>query len=82
MNGLSAHTSIIKGGGMSDQLSLAQIKRAYHQAAKIVARYGDKYLPIFERLEKEYQSRKDKVKTLKRAIKIAEKYTGFEPTDL
>ena len=26
---------------MSDQLSLAQIKRAYHQAAKIVARYGD-----------------------------------------
>ena len=38
---------------MSDQLSLAQIKRAYHQAAKIVARYGDKYLPIFERLEKE-----------------------------
>ncbi|GAB1261475.1 hypothetical protein [Aurantivibrio plasticivorans] len=67
---------------MSDQLSLAQIKRAYHQAAKIVARYGDKYLPIFERLEKEYQNRKDKVKTLKRAIKIAEKDTGFEPTDL
>ena len=45
---------------MSDQLSLAQIKRAYHQAAKIVARYGDKYLPIFERLEKEYNDRKDK----------------------
>ena len=67
---------------MSDQLSLAQIKRAYHQAAKIVARYGDKSLPIFERLEKEYQNRKDKVKTLKRAIKIAEKDTGFEPTDL
>ncbi|GAB1256146.1 hypothetical protein NBRC116494_06480 [Aurantivibrio plasticivorans] len=66
---------------MSDQLSLAQIKRAYHQAAKIVARYGDKYLPIFERLEKEYQSRKDKVKTLNRAIKIAEKHTGFELTD-
>jgi uncharacterized membrane protein YkoI len=67
---------------MSDQLSLAQIKRAYHQAAKIVARYGDKYLPIFERLEKEYQNRKDKVKTLNRAIKIAEKDTGFEPTDI
>ncbi|MFL0801420.1 MAG: hypothetical protein K6L80_13290 [Agarilytica sp.] len=66
---------------MSDQLSLEQIKRAYHQAAKIVARYGDKYLPIFERLEKEYQSRKDKVKTLNRAIKIAKKHTGFEPTD-
>ncbi len=82
MNGLSAHTSITRGGCMSDQLSLAQIKRAYHQAAKIVARYGDKYLPIFERLEKEYQSRKDKVKTLNRAIKIAEKHTGFEPTDL
>ena len=25
---------------MSDQLSLALIKRAYHQAAKIMARYG------------------------------------------
>ena len=81
MNGLSARTSITKGDCMSDQLSLAQIKRAYHQAAEIVARYGDKYLPIFERLEKEYQNRKDKVKTLNRAIKIAEKHTGFEPTD-
>ena len=67
---------------MSDQLSLAQIKRAYHQAAKIVTLYGDKYLPIFERLEKEYHDKKDKVKTLNRAIKIAEKHTGCEPTDL
>jgi len=67
---------------MSDQLSLSQIKKAYHQAAKIVARYGDKYLPIFERLEKEYQNRKDKVKTLNRAIKIAERHKGFELEDL
>lgn len=82
MNGLNAHTSIIREGFMSDQLSLAQIKRAYHQAAKIVARYGDKYLPIFERLEKEYHDKKARVKTLNRAIKIAEKHTGFEPKDI
>lgn len=67
---------------MSNQLSLSQIKKAYHQAAKIVARYGDKYLPIFERLENEYQGRKDKIEALKRAIKIAEKHTGFEPSEL
>lgn len=82
MNGSNARTFTIKEARMSDQLSLEQIKRAYHQAAKIVARYGDKYLPIFERLEKEYNERKDKVKTLKRAIQIAEKHTGFEPTDI
>lgn len=67
---------------MSNQLSLSQIKKAYHQAAKIVARYGDKYLPIFERLENEYQGRKDKIEALKRAIKIAETHTGFEPSEL
>lgn len=53
---------------MSDQLSLSQIKKAYRQAAKIAARYSDKYLPIFERLGKEYHDRKDKIKALNRAI--------------
>ena len=72
MNGSNARTSIIREG--SAQLSLSQIKKAFHQAEKIVARYGDRYFPIFERFEKEYHDRKDKVETLKRAIKIAEKH--------
>lgn len=67
---------------MSNQLSLSQIKKAYYQAAKIVAQHGDKYLPIFERLENEYKDRKDKIEALNRAIKIAEKHTEFEPSEL
>lgn len=32
-----------------------QLREAYKIAADIVARYGDAYLPVFERLHKEVQ---------------------------
>ncbi len=67
---------------MSDQLSLAHIKRAYHQAAKIVARYGDKYLPIFERLEKEYKKHADQKKAVDKAKKIAALSEDFNLRDI
>jgi hypothetical protein len=67
---------------MSDQLSLSQIKRAYHQAAKIVARYGDKYLPIFERMEEEYKKRVEHKNIVDKAKKIASLSEDFNLTDI
>ena len=46
---------------MPETLTLAEIETAYIQAAKIVHRYGDVYLPIFERLEFELEEYKRKV---------------------
>lgn len=40
-------------------------------AARIVARYGDKYLPIFERLENEVNAARDDSQRLLRAMVIA-----------
>ncbi len=41
------------------------------QSANIVAVYGERYLPIFERLEKEYKNRKQKNVMLTKAISIS-----------
>ena len=56
---------------MNNVISYKELKKAYIQAAKIVAKYGDKYLPIFKRLEREFKKRQDDIDTLNRAIKIA-----------
>jgi len=56
---------------MENKVSYKQLKKAYLQAAKIVALHGEKYLPIFERLEIEFRERKKQVDALNRAIKVA-----------
>lgn len=63
---------------MDNKVSFKQLKKAYLQAAKIVAHHGEKYLPIFERLEKEYKERKKQINTLNRAIKIAQSDTEID----
>lgn len=57
---------------MSDEVSDKDLKKAFEVAAKVVAKYGETYLPIFERLEQEYQSRQETKKVLERALTIAE----------
>ncbi len=57
---------------MDNKVPYDKLKNAYIQAAKIVSLYGEKYLPIFERLEKEYRARTKQIDTLNRAIKIAQ----------
>ncbi len=52
-------------------ISSNDIKRAYLQAAQVVSIYGEKYLPIFERIEKEYLKQKQKMATLRRIDEIA-----------
>lgn len=43
---------------MGNKMSYKQLKKAYLQAAKIVVLHGEKYLPIFERLENEHKAKK------------------------
>ncbi len=54
------------------RVSFESLKTAYLQAANIVSIYGEKYLPIFERLEKEYIERNKKRDILQRALKVAD----------
>ncbi len=56
---------------MTNDVSLSDLKKAYMQSANIVAIYGERYLPIFERLEKEYENRKQKDDMLTKAISIS-----------
>ena len=52
-------------------ISSEDLKIAYHQAAKLVAEHGEKYLPIFERLEKEMHNMQNKEAAIKRALEVA-----------
>ena len=55
----------------SQEITYPDLKAAYVQAAKVVAEYGDTYLPIFERLEKELKEAEKKQSAIDRALKIA-----------
>lgn len=52
-------------------ITFKDIQKAYVQAAKIVSVYGEKYLPIFERVETEYLKHQKKMETLCRINEIA-----------
>jgi len=78
MNGLKTWISTNKAVDMESKVSYKQLKKAYLQAAKIVALHGEKYLPIFERLETEFRKRKKQVDTLNRAIKLAQSDTDID----
>lgn len=60
---------------MTQYVSDEELQTAYHKIALVVARYGEKYLPIFERLEKEIEERKLKSDAMKRALRVAELYS-------
>ena len=48
-----------------------QLEKALRQAAQIVADHGDKYLPLFERLERELVKAKHHQSARNRALKLA-----------
>lgn len=54
-----------------NNVSDIDLKSAYLRAAKIVAMHGEKYIPIFRRLEKEYEKRKERNATFQRAVEVA-----------
>lgn len=53
-------------------LTIEDYKRAYKIAAKIVSKYGDKYLPIFERAHKEFMKAEANLDLKAIALRIAE----------
>ncbi len=52
---------------------LNQIIKARNQCAEIIALYGEKFLPIFERLENEIAIREERQRLLDKAIMIGSK---------
>lgn len=48
-----------------------KLEQAYHIAAEIVQKFGDTYLPLFERLHKEMQERQGKQDLKNIAIALA-----------
>ncbi|MEM9299158.1 MAG: hypothetical protein AAGA64_12320 [Bacteroidota bacterium] len=51
--------------------TLDEIIVARDECARIIARFGDQYLPIFERLENEIEKREKDGALFRRALKIA-----------
>ena len=45
-----------------------ELEFALHSVAQLLNTYGDKYWPIFERLEKELELRRSKVRRIKLAL--------------
>lgn len=50
-----------------------ELKAAFEMSAKIVALHGEAYLPIFERLEREYEARLESKKALDRAKDLSDR---------
>ncbi len=61
-------------------ISYQDIKKAYEIAALVVTKYGEDYLPLFERLQSELEDYQRKQKLVDKAKKIAQKLEGFEPS--
>lgn len=62
----------VKKAAIPDQISYEDLEAAYNVAAKVVAIYGEIYLPIFERLQFELDIFDKKKKLLEKAKKIAD----------
>lgn len=57
-------------------MKLEELELAYKIAAKVVALYGDAYLPIFEQLHKERMEFREKLDVKALAISVASRYNG------
>ena len=53
----------------TNKVSEKELEAALHSVAKLVASYGDKYWPIFERLESELDDRRSRSKRLSDALR-------------
>tara|TARA_R110002095_G_scaffold200464_1_gene180725 strand:- start:96 stop:458 length:363 start_codon:yes stop_codon:yes gene_type:complete len=62
-------------------IKLNEIQEAYEHLAKLISIYGDKYLPIFERLHSEISKRKSKNELLNIAKSIAHNNLSTEIKD-
>ena len=56
-----------------DKVTLSDLRKAYQVAAQLVAKDGDKYLPLFERLDQEIEAREHQENIKAKALEIAKK---------
>lgn len=59
----------------NNEVTLERLRAALVLAAYVVARHGDVYAPILDRLEKEYKEAEAKGRPIDRARRILEAYT-------
>lgn len=52
----------------TNKVSEKELEAALHSVAQLVSSYGEKYWPIFERLEKELEDRRSRSKRLTNAL--------------
>lgn len=57
--------------GDHDEVSFTDLRAAYEIAASMVAEHGDKYLPLFERFDREMQTRQQQEAVKSRALEVA-----------
>lgn len=55
-----------------DEIPMERLLKARLTAARIVARYGERFLPIFQRIDKEIRVRESRDKALSRALAMAD----------
>jgi hypothetical protein len=66
-----------------ESVTLARLERALMTVAHVVMQHGDRYAPIFERLERELAAARERSATVDRARAVLERYTveggAFKP---
>ncbi|HAA13071.1 MAG TPA: hypothetical protein DCE41_15815 [Cytophagales bacterium] len=62
----------IKPANDNRPITLDRVRNAYKISARVVHLYGDRYLPLFERLHKELEAMEKKEVLKKIALKVAE----------
>jgi len=57
--------------GANQSLSDQELKACRHQLAQYIAEEGEKYLPLFKRINNEFEARKRDCRALSFALKLA-----------
>lgn len=62
--------------------TLDEIVAARNKCADIIAKYGEQYLPLFERLEREIEMREKRIVLMNRALQISAKNATQNDTQI
>lgn len=64
------------------KLTIDEIREARDKCALIISKYGEKYLPIFERLDNELEMRERQQILLQKALKISTQISTQNSTQI
>lgn len=57
---------------LEDDVTMRELYECYNKLACIIKQHGDEYLPLFERVHNEIESRKEKSRMVDIALRVAE----------